>query len=134
MGVALQEARKAIPKGEAPIGAVAVEAGKVIARAHNEREVKNDPLGHAEIILLKKLSRRFKDWRFPGVTVYLTLEPCPMCLGALAQARISRLVFGTKSPEAGKRPPFPIESGLRAEECSEILKRFFKGLRPKKKS
>ena len=146
MKEALKEASKAARKKEAPIGAVAVKDGKIVARAHNLRESKNDPLGHAELILLSKLSRRLKAWRMLGVTFYVTLEPCLMCMGALIQARVPRLVFGTMDPKAGacgslydlsqdKRLNHRIEvvSGVLEEECGGVLTDFFQSLRKNKK-
>ncbi len=144
MKEALKEARRAFLKKEAPIGAVAVVNGKILARAHNLRESKQDPLGHAELILIKKLSQKNKQWRLLEATVYVTLEPCLMCMGALLQARVTRLVFGTFDPKAGacgslydlsqdKRlnHRLEVQSGVLQKECSEILKDFFKELRKK---
>lgn len=144
MTAALREAEKAYRKKEAPVGAVAVKDGKIVARAHNMRESRNDPLGHAEIYLLSKLSKKLKGWRMAGVTVYVTLEPCLMCMGALLQARVPRLVFGAMDPKAGAcgslydlsqdaRMNHRIEvvSGVLSDECSNILRRFFSGLRRK---
>lgn len=143
---ALREAEKAYKKREAPIGAVAVKDGNILARAHNLRESKSDPLGHAELILLSKLSRQTKSWRMLGVTFYVTLEPCLMCMGALLQARVPRLVFGTMDPKAGacgslydlsqdRRLNHRIDviSGVMAKECGAILSRFFKEMRRKRK-
>jgi len=145
MHQALREAVKAQRKKEAPIGAVAVKDGKVLARAHNLRESKNDPLGHAEIYLIGKLAKKLKRWRLSGITVYVTLEPCLMCMGALLQARVDRVVFGTLDPKAGacgslydlsqdRRLNHRIEitSGILREECSRILSVFFKTLRKRK--
>ena len=101
MRLALKEAQKAFDKNEVPVGAVAVKEGKVIAKAHNIREKTHDLLGHAEILLLKKLSSGLKDWRLQGVTLYVTLEPCLMCLGAILEGRISHLVYGAPDPSAG---------------------------------
>ena len=142
MQEALKEAKKAFNKNEAPIGAVAVLDGKVIARAHNLKENKNDPLGHAEILLLHKVSKKIKRWRLTGITVYVTLEPCLMCIGALIQSRVDRLVFGTLDPKAGAcgslydlskdsrlNHHIEVTSGILQKECSEILKGFFKNLR-----
>lgn len=147
MREALREAEKAAKKKEAPIGAVAVTDGRILARAHNLRESKNDPLGHAELILLSKLSRKLKSWRLLGVTVYVTLEPCLMCMGALIQARVKRLVFGAMDPKAGacgslynlsqdRRLNHRIEvvSGILADECSRVLADFFRKLRKKKRA
>lgn len=146
MKAALHQAERAYEKNEAPIGAVAVKDGKIIARAHNLRESKNDPLGHAELYLLDRLSRKLKVWRALGVTVYVTLEPCLMCMGALIQARVPRLVFGAMDPKAGacgslydlsqdKRLNHRIQvtSGILAGECGGILTRFFKEMRSRRK-
>ncbi len=139
---ALVEAQKALKMKEAPIGAVAVHQGKIVARAHNIREKKNDPLGHAELLLVKRLAHKFKNWRLLGVTIYVTLEPCLMCMGALLQTRVKRLVFGTMDPKAGacgslydvSNDPrlnhrIAVTSGVLEKECSEILKKFFQNLR-----
>ncbi len=146
MKQAIREAAKAEKCGEVPIGAVALQKRKVIARAHNLRENKQDPLGHAEIYLLSKLSKKLGRWRLKDVTVYVTLEPCLMCMGALLQARVGRLVFASLDPKAGacgslydfskdKRLNHRIEvkSGILKEECSKILSDFFKTVRQKKK-
>ncbi len=146
MRAALKEAEKAYTKNEAPIGAVAVRDGKILVRAHNLREAKNDPLGHAEIYLLSKLSRKLKSWRMTGVTVYVTLEPCLMCMGALLQARIPRLVFGAMDPKAGAcgslydlsrdgrlNHRIDVTAGILAKESGEILTHFFKEMRLKKR-
>jgi tRNA(adenine34) deaminase len=146
MKAALAEARKAFEKNECPIGAVAVKDGKILARAHNLRESKSDPLGHAEIYLIRKLSKKLKTWRLTGVTVYVTLEPCLMCMGALLQARISHLVFGTSDPKAGAcgslynlsqderlNHRIPVVPGVLKEECSKILGDFFRSVRKGKK-
>lgn len=144
---ALREAEKACAKSEAPIGAIAVKDGKILARAHNLRESKNNPLGHAELILLSKLSRKMKSWRMLGVTFYVTLEPCLMCMGALLQARVPRLVFGAMDPKAGacgslydlsqdRRLNHRIEvvSRVMEKECGAVLSRFFKERRLKSKT
>jgi tRNA(adenine34) deaminase len=142
MREALREAAKAAEKKEAPIGAVAVKDGRILARAHNLRESKNDPLGHAELYLLSKLSRKMKSWRMIGVTVYVTLEPCLMCMGALIQARVPCLVFGAMDPKAGAcgslydlskdmrlNHRIEVVSGVLARECGDVLTDFFKTLR-----
>lgn len=142
MQEALKEARKAAKKNEVPIGAVAVKEGKVLSRAHNLRESKQDPLGHAEIYLISKLSKKLKRWRFNDVTVYVTLEPCLMCMGALLQARVGRLVFATKDPKAGAcgslydlsqdkslNHRIEVKSGILEKECSQVLSDFFKWVR-----
>jgi len=145
MQAALKEAEKAFKKTEAPIGAVAVKDGKILARAHNLRESKRDPLGHAEMYLLGKLANKLKSWRMMGATVYVTLEPCLMCMGALIQARVPRLVFGTLDPKAGAcgslydlsrddrlNHRIDVTSGVLKDACSKILSDFFKRLRKKK--
>ena len=145
IALALQEAERAFAKNEVPVGAVAVQAGKVIARAHNIRETTNDPLGHAELLLLKKLAKKLKSWRLDDVTIYVTLEPCLMCMGALLQARVGRLVFGAMDPKAGAcgslydlssdtrlNHQIAITTGVQAEACGKILQRFFKELRNRK--
>lgn len=142
MRLALREAEKAFAKNEVPVGAVAVKDGEVVARAHNIRETTQDPLGHAELLLLKKLSKKLGGWRLTGATVYVTLEPCLMCMGALLQARIGRLVFGAMDPQAGAcgslydlskdlrlNHRILVVSGLLEEQASELLRLFFQKLR-----
>jgi len=141
---ALEQAKNAASQQEVPIGAVAIQNGKIIARAHNLRESRQDPLGHAEIYLISKISKKIKSWRLGSVTVYVTLEPCLMCMGALLQARIGRLVYGCKDPKAGAcgslydlsqdqrlNHRIEVESGILGKECAEILSKFFKNLRKK---
>ncbi len=141
---ALKQAEKAAFQQEVPIGAIAVQNGKIIARAHNLRESRQDPLGHAEIYLVSKVSKKLQSWRLNSVTVYVTLEPCLMCMGALLQARIGRLVYGCKDPKAGAcgslydlsqdqrlNHRIEVESGILEKECAEILSKFFKNLRKK---
>ncbi|MDN5325307.1 MAG: tRNA(adenine34) deaminase [Moorella sp. (in: firmicutes)] len=138
MGEALVEARKAFDLGEVPIGAVIVAGGEIIARAGNRRETLADPTAHAEIIALRAAARVRGDWRLTGVTLYVTLEPCPMCAGALVQARICRLVYGAPDRRAGavdsvvnlvENPHFDhqveVIPGIREEECRELIKKFF---------
>ena len=142
MKQALHEAKKAARKGEVPIGAVIVLDNKIIARSHNLKETTADPTAHAEIIAIKKASRKLKEWRLLNSTIYVTLEPCIMCMGALIQARVPRLVFGSYDPKAGacgslydvsndKRLNHRIKTinGIMAVECERILKEFFKSLR-----
>ncbi|MDN5344346.1 MAG: tRNA(adenine34) deaminase [Clostridia bacterium] len=139
MGEALAEARQAFDLGEVPIGAVLVMGDEIIARAGNRRQTRVDPTAHAEIMALREAARVRGDWRLKGATLYVTLEPCPMCAGALVQARVSRLVYGAPDPRAGavdsvinlvENPRFDhqveVIPGIREEECREILKRFFK--------
>jgi tRNA(adenine34) deaminase len=144
MREALREAVKAEKKREAPIGAVAAKDGKILARAHNLRESKADPLGHAEIYLISKLSKKLKRWRLGDVSVYVTLEPCLMCMGALIQARVGRLVYGAMDPKAGAcgslydlskdvrlNHRIEVASGVLEDDCGRILTEFFRTLRRK---
>ncbi|MFQ6032022.1 MAG: tRNA adenosine(34) deaminase TadA [Candidatus Zixiibacteriota bacterium] len=138
MQQALEEAKKSIIKGEVPVGAVVVADNKILSQAHNESISRRDPTAHAEIIALRKACQKRKNYRLPDCDLYVTLEPCPMCLGAAVQARIRRLVFGAHDPRAGAvssvmRFPFEgfnhrleIESGILAEESGELLKTFFR--------
>src|SRR5438132_11732277 len=129
MAEALAEARKAAEEGEVPIGAVVVADGRVVGRGRNARERLNDPTAHAEILALQEAARALGRWRLSGATVYATLEPCPMCAGALVNARIERLVYGVRDPKAGAAgtlfdvPPDPplnhphaVEGGTLARE------------------
>ncbi len=142
MEEALREAEKALKKGEVPIGAVIVSNDKIIARGHNLKETSANPTAHAEIIAIKKASEKLGKWRLLNSTIYVTLEPCLMCMGALIQARVERLVFGCFDPKAGaagslydisddKRLNHRIKltTGIMAEECGKILKEFFKEVR-----
>ena len=101
MAVALAEARQAAAIGEVPVGAVVVLGGAVIARAHNQRETAKDPLAHAELLAIRAAAARLGRWRLTGCTLYVTLEPCPMCAGAIVNARLDRLVYGATDPRAG---------------------------------
>ena len=141
MRAALKEAFKAAEKGEVPIGAVIVSQGKIIARGHNQPIKKNDPTAHAEIIAIRKASAKRKNYRISDCILYVTLEPCAMCLGAAIQARIDRLVFGTLDPKAGavfSIMTFPLKKtnhrmeilgGVLSEECGRVLRDFFKARR-----
>lgn len=142
MREALVEAENAARKEEVPIGAVAVVDGAIVARAHNIREATNDPLGHAELLLLADLAHHQESWRLDQVTLYVTCEPCLMCAGAMLQARIPRLVFGCYDPKAGacgslynvvvdQRLNHRIETvgGVLANECGQVLSNFFRQLR-----
>ena len=142
MGAALAEALTAGELGEVPVGAVVVRRGAVLASAHNRRELDGDPTAHAEIIALRHAAERVGTWRLDGCDVYATLEPCPMCAGALILARIRRLIYGTADPKAGAcgsvvnilaEPRWnhhvEVVSGVLEKECSETLKRFFAELR-----
>lgn len=138
MGVALDEARLALAHEDVPIGAVVVRNGEVIARRHNERELAGDPTAHAEILTLRDASNVVGHWRLTECTLYVSLEPCVMCAGALVNARIGRIVYGANDPKAGAveslyavtaderlnhRPP--TDGGVRADECARLLKEFF---------
>lgn len=142
MGLALAEAEKAWRAGEVPIGAVVVRDGQVLAKAHNRREAWADPTAHAELIAIRQAARITGGWRLTGATVYATIEPCPMCAGALLLARVDRLVYGAPDPKAGaveslvqllNDPRFnhqvQVTSGVRAEEGADLLRRFFRELR-----
>lgn len=144
MREALKEAEKAYRKGEVPVGAVVVREGRIIARAHNLREHKQSVHGHAEFLAMMKAAKKCGTWRLEDCDVYVTMEPCPMCAGAMLQARVRALYYGVKDPKAGvvdsllrmfelpfNHKPY-VESGLLAEECSSLLKAFFKELRNKK--
>ena len=142
MQLALAEARASLEHGDVPIGAVIVHEGEVIARAHNQRELLQDPTAHAEIIALTQAASAMGTWRLTDCVLYVTLEPCVMCAGALVLARIARLVYGADDPKAGacvslyKIPEderlnhrLPITAGVLAGECSEILGEFFRARR-----
>lgn len=145
MAEAMKEARKAYRKRETPIGCVIVRDGKIIARGRNRRDRSGNVLAHAEIEAIRKACKKLKDWRLEGCTMYVTLEPCPMCAGAIVQARMDRLVIGTMSPKAGCAgsilnlmdvPQFnhqvPVTKGVCGDECSRMLTDFFAELRKKK--
>ncbi len=142
MTLALEEAQQALSKDEVPIGAVIVKDGLVLARAHNQRESWQDPCAHAEMLALRDAADRLKNWRLVGCTIYATLEPCPMCAGAIQQARIARLVYGVPDPKAGAagsvmniidEPKLPhrlkVTAGVEKEKCRDLLNVFFKRLR-----
>lgn len=142
MAMALEQARRAQTMGEVPIGAVVVCDGAVVADGCNRRESDNDPAGHAELIAIREAASRLGRWRLSDCTVYVTLEPCPMCAGLMHQARIHRCVYAAADPKAGalgtlydlhddKRlnHRFEVTKGVLAEESSDLLKSFFRGLR-----
>ena len=142
MTEALQLAREAAAMGEVPVGALVVKDGAVLGRGFNRREIDRDPFSHAEFSAMREASARLGAWRMTGCTVYVTLEPCAMCAGAMVQARVSRLVFGAADPKAGavgslynlvEEPRhnhrLQVTGGVQQAECSEILKTFFAGLR-----
>ena len=141
MKLALAEAQKAAEAGEPPIGAVVVVDGKVVAAAHNTREYTNDITGHAELIAVRNAAKKRGDWRLSDATVYVTLEPCPMCAGALLASRVARVVYGAKDPAAGAMgtvlnlPRYPlgahpeVTTGVLEAECRTVLQDFFKNCR-----
>ncbi len=142
MQFALDEANLAYSRGEVPVGAVMVKENEIVSQSHNLREASKDPTAHAEILVIKEASRRLDRWRLSNLTLYVTLEPCAMCAGALIQARISRLVFGAFDPKAGAcgslmnipqdhrfNHRVDIQSGCLEMECSGLLKQFFSELR-----
>ncbi len=145
MQAALEEAKKAATLGEIPIGAVIVKDGAIIARGHNETEVRKDPTAHAEMIAIRAAAKALGGWRLSGCHMFVTAEPCSMCAGAIVWARIEKLYIGTMDPKSGacgsvfnipqekKLNHFTaIEIGRMQEECSCIMKDFFKQLRKKK--
>lgn len=146
MKKALQQAEKAAALGEVPIGCVIVSGDKIVARGHNQRNTKKTTLAHAELAAIDKASRKLGDWRLEGCTMYVTLEPCQMCSGALVQSRIDRVVIGAMNPKAGcagsilnilEMPQWnhqvQVQTGVLEPECQEILKRFFRDLRRRNK-
>ena len=147
MKEAIRQARKAYAIGEVPIGCVIVYEGRVIARGYNRRTIDKNTLAHAELLAIRKASRKLDDWRLQGCTMYVTLEPCQMCSGAIIQARIPKVVVGCMNPKAGCAgsilnlldvPQFnhqaELVTGVLEEECSQMMKEFFKELREKKKA
>lgn len=144
MQIALKEAMKAYDLQEAPIGAIIVKDNQIIAKAYNLRETSKSPLAHAELLAIDEAAKKLGGWRLSGAAMYVTLEPCPMCAGAIYQSRISTLVYGAADPKAGAvnslytilndpRLNHQVEviSGVLAEESSQLLKRFFRELRKK---
>jgi len=142
MAMALDEARRAASLGEVPIGAVVVCEGAVVARAHNRRETDHDPAGHAELIAIREAAQRLERWRLSDCTVYVTLEPCPMCAGLMHQARIARCVFAAADPKAGAlgtlydlhdderlNHRFEVSRGCLEADSAELLRSFFRRLR-----
>jgi len=146
MGIALREARKAADRGEVPIGALVVKDNVILGRGYNLREASRDPVAHAEIIAIRKAAKKEVSWRLTGATIYVTLEPCIMCMGAMLLARIDRVVFGCHDPKGGAAGSLydlsddhrlnhriKVSSAVREEECSAILSDFFAALRRGKK-
>ena len=145
MKAAIREAKKAAAINEVPIGCIIVHQDKVIARGYNRRIVDKNVLSHAEIIAIRKACKKMGDWRLEDCTMYVTLEPCPMCAGAIVQARIPKVIMGCRNPKAGcagsvldilhqsgLNHQVETETGILEEECSKLLKNFFKTLRQTK--
>ncbi|MDT7042041.1 tRNA adenosine(34) deaminase TadA [Candidatus Nitronereus thalassa] len=142
MQAALEEAKKAFAFGEVPVGAVLVCEDAIVARGHNQREGQHDPTAHAELLVIQQAAETLQSWRLIGTTLYVTLEPCLMCAGAILQARIPRLVFGTFDPKAGAcgslftvhqdsrlNHQINVTHGIEEPSCRNILKEFFQQLR-----
>ena len=142
MQLALREAARALDEDEVPVGCVIVANGDIIARAHNQRETLRDPTAHAEMIALTQAAEALDSWRLEAATIYVTLEPCPMCAGALVNARVSRLVYGCADPKAGAvrslyrivddtrlNHRVAVTTGVLREACAERLRQFFAQLR-----
>lgn len=146
MQKALKLADKAEAIGEIPVGAIVVKDGIIVGRGYNRKERKKDPSSHAEIEAIKKASQKIGEWRLKDCTIYVTLEPCLMCAGAIQQARIEKLVYGADDPKTGaiesilkineikSNHKINVQKGVLKKECSEQLKSFFKGLRNEKKN
>lgn len=145
MREALKEAKKAYQKEEIPVGAVIVKDDKIIARGHNLKELKNSGISHAEIIAIHKANKKLNAWRLENCEMYITLEPCMMCMGAIINSRIKKIYIGTLDPKTGAcksvinienykfNHTVEIETGILKDECEYILKDFFKMLRKKKR-
>jgi tRNA(adenine34) deaminase len=142
MILALAQATEALRHGDVPVGALTVLDGHVVAARHNERELTGDPTAHAEVLALRDTASALGGWRLSAVTLVVTVEPCPMCAGALVAARVGRLVFGATDPRAGAcgtlynlcsdprlNHELPVTAGVRAAECSALLTSFFSGKR-----
>jgi len=142
MGLCLEEAKQAFAEGEVPIGALIVKDGVIVAKAHNRRELDGDPTAHAEILAIRAAAQALGGWRLTGTTMYVTIEPCPMCAGALVWARVSRLVYGAPDLKAGAvhslmnivqderlNHVLEVRAGVREDECSELMREFFRRLR-----
>lgn len=147
MKQALEEAQQAAVLGEVPIGAVLVYEGKIIARAHNLRETTQNATTHAELLVIQEACKKIGSWRLEDTTLYVTLEPCPMCAGAILQSRVPRVVYGARDQKAGCVDSLyhllnderfnhecDVTEGILAEECGQILTDFFKALRDRKKA
>lgn len=147
MRASIAEAEAAAALGEVPVGAVIVRADEIVGRGHNRREADQDPLAHAELLAIREAARAVGSWRLEGCTMYVTLEPCAMCAGALVNSRVERLVFGAWDPKAGycgslgdlTRDPrlnhrLEVAGGVLAEECGRLLSGFFRELRDRGRS
>lgn len=147
MNAAIEEAKKAEALGEVPIGAVVVKDGEIISRGYNLRETSQNPITHAEILAIQEAAERLGSFRLEDCTLYVTLEPCVMCSGAIVMSRVDTVVYGAKDPKGGtvdslmhllNEPKFnhraEVISGVLEEECGTMLKEFFRNLRKKKKS
>ena len=147
MQFALAEARAAETIGEVPIGAVLVQDGVIVGRGYNRRETSNDPTAHAEMLAIREAAARLDSWRLLETTLYVTLEPCPMCMGAIILARIPRVVYGCRDPKAGAAGSLydlscderlnhrvEVSEGVLEQECSALLSNFFRLLREQKKT
>lgn len=145
MGLALEEAKKAYTIGEVPIGAIIVKDGEVIAAAHNLRETGHDATAHAEVMAIRQACEKIGHWRLTGATLYVTIEPCPMCAGALVMSRVARLVYGAADYKAGAveslfnitnhsglNHRIEVTAGVREEECRSLMKEFFRERRTSK--
>lgn len=142
MRAALEEARLAAAEGEIPVGAVLVKDGKIIARAHNRRENDHDPTAHAEMLCMRQAARTLGDWRLRGCSLYVTLEPCPMCAGAMVMSQLTQCIWGAADEKQGccgsvydlpgdpaLGSPTKWQSGVMAEECGRLMSDFFAGRR-----
>ena len=147
MNIALEEARKAESTLEVPIGAIVVFEGRIVGRGYNKKETLNSPLAHAEIMAIKEASETLNRWRLRGASLYVTIEPCPMCAGAILNSRIDRVVIGASDRKSGAcgsvinlldtdkfNHKAEVEFGVLEEECSSIMSNFFKKIRENKKS
>ena len=147
MREALRLAQAAAKRGDVPVGALVVKQGRIVGRGFNTRERESDPTGHAEIVALREACREAGRWRVDGATLYVTLEPCPMCAGAVVNARVARLVYGADDPKAGAvrslyeicdderlNHRLQVRRGVLAEPCAEILREFFQAARARNKA
>src|SRR5438270_7321554 len=146
MRIALEEAALAETHGEVPVGAVLVKAGEVIARGHNRNLLDNDPSGHAEMVVMREAAQKLKNHRLGGCELFVTMEPCAMCAGAIVHARLARLVYGADDPKAGavasvlqvvNHPKLnhqtEVKAGVLAKECGDMVRNFFRKRRDEKK-